>query len=88
MTETEIRQAVFDSLRQVAPETDPKNVRPEESLREALDIDSFDFLNVLIDLHKRLEVEIPEVDYGQVATLSGLVRYLSSKLAREPGEMT
>ena len=80
MTEAEIRQAIFDSLREIAPEADPQQIRPEENLREALDIDSFDFLNLLIGLHKRLGVQIPEGDYGQLTTLSALVRYLSPKL--------
>ena len=81
MTETEITQAFFDAVRQIAPEVQPQDVRPDENLREALDIDSFDFLNLLIGLHKRLQVEIPEADYGQLTTLSNLVGYLSSKLA-------
>jgi len=88
MTEIEIRQAIFDTLRQIAPEADPQKIRPDENLREALDIDSFDFLNVLIGLHKRLGVEIPEADYGQLATLSGLVRYLSSKLPHGSAEVS
>ena len=79
MTETEVQQAVFDALRKVAPETDPGQLRPTENLREALDIDSFDFLNLLIGLHEKLGVEIPEADYGRLTTLSELVRYLSAK---------
>jgi acyl carrier protein len=81
MTETEVQQAIFDALGKIAPEADPKTIGPEENLREALDIDSFDFLNVLIGLHERLGVEIPEADYGKLTTLSSLARYLSSKLA-------
>ncbi|MCC6393565.1 MAG: acyl carrier protein [Bryobacterales bacterium] len=80
MSETEIRQAIFDTLRGIAPEADASSVRPDENLREALDIDSFDFLNLLIGLHKRLGVEIPEADYGRLGTLEGLVQYLASKL--------
>jgi acyl carrier protein len=82
MTETEIRQAIFDAVHQIAPEADPQQIRADENLREALDIDSFDFLNVLIGLHERLGVEIPEGDYGQLRTVSALVQYLSRKLAR------
>ena len=82
MTETEIRQAVFDALHQIAPEADPRQIPPDDNLREALDIDSFDFLNALIALHKRLGVEIPETDYGQLSTLSALVQYLSGKLEK------
>jgi len=81
MTETETRQAIFDAIRPIAPETDPKNIRPDENLREALDIDSFDFLNLLIALHGRLGVEIPESDYSRLTTLSELEQYLASKVA-------
>ena len=76
MTETEIRQAIFETLRKIAPEADFEQVRPDQNLREALDIDSFDFLNFLIGVRERLGVEIPEADYGQLTTLSDLVRYL------------
>ena len=79
MTETELRQVILDSLLKIAPEADPQTIDPDENLREALDIDSFDFLNLLIGLHQRLGVEIPESDYGQLTSLSALVRYLSSK---------
>ncbi len=88
MTETEIRQAIFDALHQIAPEADAQQIRADENLREALDIDSFDFLNVLIGLHERLGVEIPEGDYGQLTTLSTLIQYLSRKLAGAPGRVS
>ena len=79
MTEPAIRQAIEDSLRGIAPEADLQHVPPDANLREALDIDSFDFLNFLIDLHTRLGVEIPESDYGKLSTLSELIRYLLPK---------
>jgi len=79
MTETDIRRVVFDALRKVAPEADPGQLKPGESLREALDIDSFDFLNLLIGLHETLGVEIPESDYGKLTTLSSLIAYLSAR---------
>ena len=79
MTETEIQQVLFDAVRKIAPEADLRRLQPEENLREALDIDSFDFLNLLIGLHETLDVEIPEADYGRLTTLSDMVRYLSAK---------
>jgi len=88
MTETEVRQAIFDKLRQIAPEADPQSIPPQENLREVLDIDSFDFLNVLIGLHQRLGVQIPEADYGQLTTLSALVQYLSRKLSAGSGKVS
>jgi acyl carrier protein len=80
MSEPEIRQAIFDAVHKIAPEADPSLLRPNENLRQALDIDSFDFLNLLIALHERLGMEIPETDYGKLTTLSDLTRYLNSKM--------
>ncbi|HLO26851.1 MAG TPA: acyl carrier protein [Geobacteraceae bacterium] len=81
MTENELRDSVFRGLRQVAPETDPATLRPDENIREALDIDSYDFLQFLIGISEEFGVEIPEADYEQVFTLAGLFRYLSTRLA-------
>ena len=87
MTEAEIHQAILDALHQIAPEADLQQIRADENLREVLDIDSFDFLNVLIALHERLGVQIPEADYGQLMTLSALIQYLSRKLAAPSGKV-
>lgn len=76
MTETEARTALATVLHGIAPEADLTAVDPHDDLREALDIDSFDFLNVLIGLHERLGVEIPEADYGRVRSLQELLDYL------------
>lgn len=80
MTEPEIRDAVFKILRKIAPESNPGQINPEENLREALDIDSFDFLNLMISLNEELNIEIPEADYRKIGTLAELVRYLSDRL--------
>jgi acyl carrier protein len=85
MTDTEIQNVIFDALRAIAPEADPRTLRPHDDLRQTLDIDSFDYLNLLIGLHKRLGVEIPEADYGQLTTLGSMVAYLSLKLSATPG---
>ena len=77
MTENEVRSRVFEILHRVAPETDLDHIAPDENLREALDIDSFDFLNVIIALHDKFGIEIPESDYPRVATLGGMVEYLA-----------
>lgn len=77
-----IRQAVVDSVLTLAPEADFATVDPARSLREQLDLDSFDFLNLLIALHERLGVEVPEADYGRVDSLDALVAYLADKRGR------
>jgi acyl carrier protein len=76
MTENEIRDHIFEILHRTAPEADLVRLDRNENLREALDIDSFDFLNVLVALNEKLGVNIPEADYRQVATLKGMIEYL------------
>jgi acyl carrier protein len=80
MTRAEIRKAVIEGLSNIAPETDPGGIGDAADVREALDIDSMDFLNFVIALHKRLEVAIPEVDYPKLLTIAGAVEYLAAKL--------
>jgi len=82
MTEAEVKQAVFGVLGKIAPEADLAKLRPDENLREALDIDSFDFLQFVIGLHENLQVEIPEAEYPQLTTLSGILRYVGTNRAR------
>ena len=79
MNQTEVRDHIFEILHRIAPEADLNRLDPGQSLRESLDIDSFDFLNVLIALHEKFGVEIPESDYRQVSTLNGMIDYLTSK---------
>ena len=77
MNEERIRSAIFEGLSRVAPEANPHEIDPGISLRDQLDIDSMDFLNFVIGLHKTLGVEIPEIDYPRLATLNGCIEYLS-----------
>jgi acyl carrier protein len=81
MTSAEdLQQTIFEVLSQIAPEADPEDLEPNEDIREALDIDSFDFLNFLIGLNEQLGVDIPEADYGQLNTLDELVGYLQAHM--------
>lgn len=81
MTPQEIRRAVIEALSAIAPEGDYDTLRGDRPLRDQLDIDSFDFLNVIIRLHDKLGVDVPEADYPKLATLDGAAAYLASRLA-------
>ena len=71
-----------EELGNIAPEIDLATLDPPADLREALDIDSMDFLNFVIAVHHRLEVDVPELDYPKLVTLDGAVAYLHSKVSR------
>jgi len=80
MTRDEIRQAVTAALTAVAPEIDPAAIRGDAVWRTAYDLDSMDVLNVIIGLHTRLGVEVPETDYAKLATLDDAVAYLAGRI--------
>jgi acyl carrier protein len=77
MKEDDIRRQILQILHRFAPEADLDRLEATESLREALDIDSFDFLNLIIAVHERFGVNIPESDYRQVSTLKEMVNYVA-----------
>ncbi len=80
MNASDIRQLAADVLAGIAPEADLSGVGDGEDLREALDLDSMDFLNFVIGLHGSLGVDVPEADYGKLATVKTAVDYLESRL--------
>jgi acyl carrier protein len=79
-TEKEIRQVVLNALNNVAPEVDLESIDPSKDLRDQIDIDSVDFLNFVLGLHKGLAVDIPDADVAKITTLNGCVGYLVSRV--------
>lgn len=76
MNETEATAVLRAVLREVAPEVDLDQVGPDEDLTEGMDLDSIDFLNLVIGVHERTGLDIPERDYPKLATVRGWVAYL------------
>lgn len=75
----QLRAAMFDAIGVIAPEVDPAAIRPDQPLRQQVDLDSFDFLNVIIRLHEKLGIDIPESDYGELQTLDRALDYLQRR---------
>lgn len=80
MTNEQIAHAVTEIIGEILPDEDCSNLAPDQNLRDQLDLDSMDFLDVVMELRKRYGVEIPEEDYPQLATLNSSVAYLEPKL--------
>jgi acyl carrier protein len=80
MSDIDIRKVVEEELGNIAPEADLAALDPQADLREALDIDSMDFLNFITAIHHRLGVNVPELDYPKLVTLAGAVKYVESHL--------
>jgi acyl carrier protein len=80
MSDTDIRSVVQEELNNIAPEVDMATVDPKADLREAIDIDSMDFLNFITAIHHRLGLDIPELDYPKLVTVDGAVAYITARL--------
>jgi acyl carrier protein len=80
MTEVDIRKVLNEELNNIAPEIDMSTIDPAADLREALDIDSMDFLNFITAIHNRLGIDIPEIDYPKLVTFDKASAYIASKL--------
>jgi acyl carrier protein len=77
MSPAEIKEAILDILENIAPDEDLSNLKDDVPLREQLELDSMDFLDIVMELRKRYRVQIPEDDYMELATMSSTVSYLS-----------
>ena len=77
----DVRQIIIDIIADIAPDEDVSNLDDKKSLREQLDLDSMDFLDIVMELRKRHKVEVPQEDYPKLASLESCVAYLSPKFA-------
>ncbi len=74
----DLKEAVLRILGEIAPDADLSRLKPDENLREALDIDSMDFLRFASKIEQELGVPVPESDYRKLGTLAACVRYLEA----------
>ncbi|MAG63116.1 acyl carrier protein [Candidatus Woesearchaeota archaeon] len=81
MTHEEIVQAVKDIIHTIAPDEEIGGLNLTDPLRDQIELDSMDFLDIVMELRKRYGVQVPEDDYKELATLQGCADYLSPHLA-------
>ena len=80
MTIDEIKDVILEIIQDIDDEADFTNLVSSEPLRDQLDLDSMDFLDIVMELRKRYKIQIPEEDYPQLATLDSCVNYLMPRL--------
>ena len=80
MTRDEIKDVILEIIEDIDEEADFANLDAEAPLRDQLDLDSMDFLDIVMELRKRYKLQIPEEEYPQLATLASCVNYLEPKL--------
>ncbi|HNY50341.1 MAG TPA: acyl carrier protein [Smithella sp.] len=79
-----IRKKIIDIIAEIAIDEDLSNLDDNIRLREQLDMDSMDFLDVVMELKKRYKIEVPTEDYMKLATLKSCIEYLGPKFALTP----
>lgn len=80
MTPEDIREEIIDILGDIAPDEDLSNLDDQKAFREQLELDSMDFLDIVMELRKRHRVQIPEDEYTQLASMHSTVTYLEPKM--------
>jgi acyl carrier protein len=76
MTPAEIREEIVDILQDIAPDEDMTALQDAVPFREQLEMDSMDFLDIVMELRKRYRIQIPEEDYAHLASMESTVNYL------------
>ena len=80
MTADDIRKAILDILHDIAPDEDLSNLKEDVPFREQLEMDSMDFLDIVMELRKRYRVQIPEEEYTELASMASTVKYLEPRM--------
>ena len=80
MTRDEVRQAIVSILKDIAPDEDLSSIKDDAVLRDQIDLDSMDFLDIVMELRKRFNIEVPESDYQQLASMASCIQYLQPLL--------
>ncbi|MDA0657812.1 MAG: acyl carrier protein [Planctomycetota bacterium] len=80
MTPAEIRDEILDILDNIAPDDDLSNLKDEIPFRDQMELDSMDFLDIVMELRKRYRVQIPEEDYPQLASMQSTCTYLAPRM--------
>lgn len=79
MTEDQVKQIVTDIINEIAPDEDTSELKGEINLRDQMDLDSMDFLDIVMELRKQHGIEVPEEDYPKLASLDSCAEYLTPK---------
>lgn len=80
MTRDEIKDVVIEIIQDIDEDADVKSIDADSPLRDQLDLDSMDFLDIVMELRKRYKLQVPEADYPELASLTSCVNYLEPRL--------
>lgn len=75
-----IREAIIEILEDIAPDEDLTSLDDAKAFRDQLELDSMDFLDIVMELRKRYRVQVPEEDYTHLNSMASTVEYLTPKM--------
>jgi acyl carrier protein len=76
MKADEIRDMILEVIHEIVPDEDLSNLDPDVRIRDQIEMDSMDFLDIVMELRKRYSITVPEDDYMKLSTLNSSVAYL------------
>ena len=79
MTPENVKEIVINIINEIAPDENTANLKSEINLRDQMDLDSMDFLDIVMELRKQHGIEVPEEDYPKLASLDSCAQYLTPK---------
>lgn len=79
MERSDVRKIVIDIIAEIAPDEDVSNLKDDVRLRDQLELDSMDFLDIVMELRKKYNIDVPEADYPKLESLQSCVEYLLPK---------
>mgnify|MGYP006279519649 CR=1 FL=1 len=84
MAPADIRKVILNILERIAPDEDLTNLDDSKPFREQMELDSMDFLDIVMELRKLYRVQIPEADYPNLISMDSTVTYLTPLLKDVP----
>lgn len=80
MTSNEIKDVILEIIQDIDEDAELTSIKADVPLRDQIDLDSMDFLDIVMELRKRYQLQIPEADYPELASLASCVNYLEPRL--------
>jgi len=82
MTKEKIKSLILEIIAEIVPDEDLSHLKSDVRIRDQIELDSMDFLDIIMELRKRYGIEVPEDDYMELATLDSAVAYLEPRMSR------
>jgi acyl carrier protein len=80
MTKEEVKQSILEIIESIIPDEDLSGLDADAPLRDEAGLDSMDFLDIVMELRKQYNIDVPEADYKEFITLNSSINYLAPRM--------